>query len=127
MVSQFLDFLQYRHIICTPVHKRISPSLRRYLQRKGDKSLSTSWMMRSSAIGDDPDLASMRNLIDIMALAIEKAYTNKKFAFDNDIGILSRTLYGIGFGIDYMRGAITLVTRDSNARKCNDLGISFQE
>ena len=27
----------------------------------------------------------------------------------------------------YVRGAMTLVTRDSNARKCNDLGISFQE
>ena len=26
-----------------------------------------------------------------------------------------------------VRGAMTLVTRDSNARKCNDLGISFQE
>jgi len=28
---------------------------------------------------------------------------------------------------DLLRGAMTLVTRDSNARKCNDLGISFQE
>jgi len=52
---------------------------------------------------------------------------NRTVAFENHESGILVSLAGPGTGKTYLQAAMTLVTPDSNAKSCNNLGYSFMD
>lgn len=103
-VSQFLEFLRYRYLATDAATTRVTPLLKKYIQRQGKDSLTSRYFTRSSMLGDDPDLIPLRKLLNVMAFSIERTFPNESFGFSNSEMSLKGKFDGIGFNIKYRYG-----------------------
>ena len=100
-VIKFLGFLHHRYLALEPATTRVSPSLRKYLQREGKDSLSFRPMKHSSELRDDPYLIPLRKLLNVMAFSIESTFPNNSFGFSNRTWGLKKEYTAIGFNIEF--------------------------